>query len=660
MDTGLATNLDDLLRRRAIESSRVEFKATWDDHTKQATVRSVCAFANDFLNLNGGYVVIGVEEEGGQPVLPPRGLPEADVDLIQRELAGACKGSISPEYLPHLYPSSIEGKTILVVWAPAGENRPYEALKRDRSGRAYWVRSGSVTMEAQGDLRRQLLEQAAKIPFDDRRSLTGSIEDVSIAEVKRFLVDIRSRLASIDLDAGELLRRLRLVVPVNDHEVPRNVSLLFFSGEPERFFAGARIEVVEFGDDAGGDLIEEKAFVGSLPDQIRSCLRYLDGLGGSLLEKVRGQAEVERAVPYPYEAMEEAIVNAVYHRSYESPPEPTKVYLYPDRMEIISYPGPVPGISPQHFVEGRIPPVPARNRRIGDLLKDLRLAEGRGTGIPKIQRKMQENGSPEARFEFDEERSYFRVILPVHPRYQVIHALREAGHLWATGEKAKAAAHLRRAYDVQPTSGALAGQIIEYSFAQEQPEVAAEVLDHFEAQTSTTEQSIPFLAMARALIDRNQIREGQAVLSRVPPSRSANDSLELAILKKRTGDMQEAHRLFSEVYSSLPDDPKVVHEFAQTKVKLAVKLWRKSDLPVKRRLNREAAELLRKAIQLSDHRTREAWCWLDLAKTLEWLREPESEVETAYRKALSLLPEERIFQEQYDRWQDLSRSRRSP
>src|SRR5208283_3071559 len=70
------------------------------------------------------------------------------------------------------------------------------------------------------------------------------------------------------------------------------------------------IEVVQFGDDAGGDLIEEKKFPGPLPGQIKSSLNYLDGSGGNLPRKIAGQAEVERTVAYPYEAMEEAIVNA--------------------------------------------------------------------------------------------------------------------------------------------------------------------------------------------------------------------------------------------------------------------------------------------------------------------------------------------------------------
>lgn len=57
-----------------------------------------------------------------------------------------------------------------------------------------------------------------------------------------------------------------------------------------------------------------------------------------------------------------------------------------------------------------------RNRRIGEFLKELGLTEGRSTGLPKMFSKMQHNGSPKPIFESDEERTYFLVRLPVHPK----------------------------------------------------------------------------------------------------------------------------------------------------------------------------------------------------------------------------------------------------
>jgi ATP-dependent DNA helicase RecG len=54
-----------------------------------------------------------------------------------------------------------------------------------------------------------------------------------------------------------------------------------------------------------------------------------------------------------------------------------------------------------------------RNRRIGEFLKELDLTEGRSTGIPKILRAMEGNGSPLPEFETDEDRTYYLVRLPI-------------------------------------------------------------------------------------------------------------------------------------------------------------------------------------------------------------------------------------------------------
>ncbi len=241
------------------------------------------------------------------------------------------------------------------------------------------------TVEAKGDSLTQLMAMTAKVPFDDRRSLGHTVDVISPTLVRHFLSDIKSDLVSPGAQVADrdLYRYMRISAQVNGFDAPRNVALLFFVNDPEIYFPGARIEVVQFGDGAGGDLIEERLFRGPLSAQIRQALDYLDALSTTMIRKIPRQAEAHRTVAFPYEAMEEALVNAVYHRSYEGVPEPVKVYLYPDRMDIISYPGPAPGIEMRHFQVGApVPPVPSRNRRIGEFLKELRLAEGRGTGIP--------------------------------------------------------------------------------------------------------------------------------------------------------------------------------------------------------------------------------------------------------------------------------------
>ena len=64
----LPININDILQARTVESERLEFKKGWNP---LAVLHTLCAFANDFHNWGGGYIVIGVEESDGQPVLPP-------------------------------------------------------------------------------------------------------------------------------------------------------------------------------------------------------------------------------------------------------------------------------------------------------------------------------------------------------------------------------------------------------------------------------------------------------------------------------------------------------------------------------------------------------------------------------------------------------------
>ena len=93
MSTILPINLDNLLNCRGIESERVEFKGSWDDHTTGPQVlRTICAFANDFHNLNGGYIVIGVTGAGGAGRTPSRpvrygGRDSTEVDPRQLQSA---------------------------------------------------------------------------------------------------------------------------------------------------------------------------------------------------------------------------------------------------------------------------------------------------------------------------------------------------------------------------------------------------------------------------------------------------------------------------------------------------------------------------------------------------------------------------------------------
>lgn len=651
----LPKSLNDILNRTGIEDDRVEFKASWNDATKGSIVRTVCAFANDFYNMNGGYIVIGIEQNSeGEAVLPPKGIQGVDLDTAQKEITGACR-AIEPDYLPLVFIERFQGELILVIWAPAGDNRPYQAPIRGRNkGKDYHIRIGAQTIQARGEHKRQLLELAAKTPFDDRVNPHASVKDLSPLYVRKYIDDVKSELARESSDM-EILRSLRLVKKINDHEAPRNVALLFFSEDPEKYFPGARIEIAHFADDAGGDLIDEKTIRGPIDFQARQSISILNSLVDVHLHKNQNIMQVEKTVTYPFQAMEEAVVNALLHRSYDATYEPVKIYLYPDRMEIISYPGPVPGIKREDLHSERpVPPVKQRNRRIGDFFKEIKLAEMRSTGIPKIHRAMRENGSPKPEFDFDDERSFFRVILPAHPQYFIIDAIREAAKSWVVGETNNAIEKLENVRKTHPHSGALVSQLIDYHSASGDINKAVSLYEDFKNTENKTEPHRPSITMAQVLLDHGKKNEANRILKEIDTS-EVNTQFEMALLRKRARDFRTAHKIFSRIRSHYSNDPKFLHEFAQTKLRIAGE--RKISSYERKEFNREAADLIRRAIQLSDDSVRLGWCWNDLAQALYYLRRPVSEIEDAYRQAMKYLPNDNNIERNFKKWKDQARKR---
>ena len=652
MSAILPVNLDNLLHCRGVESERVEFKASWDPHTTGFQVlRTICAFANDYHNLNGGYVVIGVRERDGRAALPPSGLTAAEVEAAQKWIRGNCN-RLDPPYPPILSPETVGDRLILVVWAPASEMRPHRAPDVGAGPGRYWVRLGAETVDAErrGDLIRGLVQQTARVPWDDRRAPGAAVEDLREAKVREYLRDVESGLLD-EPDARNVYRRMRITTKVNDHEAPRNAGLLFFAKDPAEWFRGAKIEVVQFAADRAGDVQEERTFGGALVDQLRDCLNHLENLSTYHLQKQHDRSRVRGWVSYPMPALRETLVNAVYHRGYDvDQPEPTKVYLFPSRVEIASYPGPVPGIEAGHLLPGaEIRPVPARNRRIGEFLKELGLAEGRLSGLRKVFQAMEANGSPAPRFAFDEQRTYFQATLPAHPEYAALSALRDAAHLRTLGEHREALRRVESAWVSNPASAVLASEMIRVYARGGQLERAEEALAAFKAHGPENAVSLVTNTLIDVSVEAGDESRARRLLRQDRPALSGKDAVDAAILARRARDSRAAHRYFERAGDAVHADPRALLEFAQTKLWLANEARRERQRDSNRRFLTEARTLLDRVVQMDTSPARHAWAWRELARTLDWLRSPVREVEDAWRRAIELLPDEPRFVRERER-----------
>ena len=262
----------------------------------------------------------------------------------------------------------------------------------------------------------ELLSLTASVPYDDQENIHAKLSDLSRDLIVEYLTDVQSDLAkkAKKLPIDELGRQMGIVTGIEEMQFPINVGLLFFNPEPWRFFKYTQIDVVWFPEGRGGDRFTEKEFKGPLHKMVREALAYINATYlSTTVVKHNDRAEADRVSNFPYEAIEEALVNAVYHRDYKIR-EPVEVTITKDELMVMSYPGPDRSVKTSDLVKGHVTTRRYRNRRIGEFLKELDLTEGRGTGIPKIFRAMKNNGSPRPKFKTDDEHTFFATILPIH------------------------------------------------------------------------------------------------------------------------------------------------------------------------------------------------------------------------------------------------------
>ena len=133
--------------------------------------------------------------------------------------------------------------------------------------------------------------------------------------------------------------------------------------------------------------------------------------------KVLNQMEALRIMNYPYQAIEQAVVNVFYHRDYMSC-QPVTIEIDPNCINIMNFYGIDRSISEKTIAkEKRFVSRYYQNRRLGEFLKELERSEGHSSGIPTIQEELERNGSPRAKFFTDEDRRAMRNRIPIHSAF---------------------------------------------------------------------------------------------------------------------------------------------------------------------------------------------------------------------------------------------------
>jgi ATP-dependent DNA helicase RecG len=354
-----------------------------------------------------------------------KGIDITQIDRIGKEMVGY-NNLLLPYYQPRTFFEQVDGKTVLVIWVAAGERRPYkvpdQVTAKDKKY-SYYIRYNSSTIVAKDEYFNELMELANKAPFDDRGNVRAEMKDISMLLIRDYLEETGSKMVEQldDLSREQVLSQMNLLEGPKEQARIKNVALMMFSFTPEKFFPGTQIDIVIYPrgkEEDPNNFIEVPPFKGPVHITLRKALDYIRNmviLRG--VHKPKDDAHSIITYNYPYQALEEALVNAYYHRRYDEY-QPVEVNVLPDRIEIISYGGAERSIKLADLNSGKMVFTRRyRNPRLGDFLKELGLTEGRGTGLPTIHDELRKNGSPDAIIDADEEHTYFMITIPCHPDF---------------------------------------------------------------------------------------------------------------------------------------------------------------------------------------------------------------------------------------------------
>ena len=367
------------------ENSGVEFKR--DILQNHQLAKELVAFSN----LEGGMVLLGVDDDGTIAGLTRKNLEEW--------VMTACRDKIRPGVIPAFQTiRDVEpGKDVAVVRVPRGGD-VHSQWHENRN--TYYIRVGSQSREPTPQELGRLFQQRGMFRADLRPVSGTSIDDLDRRRLKDYFGRVRQQDVPIDDDIGGW-QNLLVNTEIMAEERVTLSGMLLFGNTPNRFLPQAGIDAAAFPG-------TEKDYAAKERLTLRGPMTPLMGTDGEILERglveqawefVRrnisvtatledGVRRVER-LTYPVEAVRETVVNALIHRDYLLSNTDIELAIYRDRMEVIS-PGKLPnGITPERMRAGTRA---TRNQLLKDVMRDYGYLEHMGMGVPrKIVRGMNEH-----------------------------------------------------------------------------------------------------------------------------------------------------------------------------------------------------------------------------------------------------------------------------
>lgn len=335
----------------------VEFRSS----LKSDFGEDLCAFANG----EGGTLVIGVAGSGEIASVGNQSRARARVLTMAR--------SADP---PIVVEVEIVGE-VLCVTVPPQKHKPYSIGWRS------FVREGAANRRLSNAEVKDLHYAVGRAHFDREPCESFSLDRHLQAEVWEEFV----RRAKIP-EAMQTIPALRNLGLVDAEDRVTRAAAWLLAHDIRRFTESAYVSCALFEgtDEAGGR--EQRDFHSALPTMIDEVMAWvLRRINAQLA--IRGERGKDRP-ELPGQALFEAVANAVAHRDYRSP-EPVRVHVFRDRVEVTS-PGGLPeGMSESDLGTRSLP----RNPTLYSALARMHLVGKSGSGIRRMNSLCREHGVEE-------------------------------------------------------------------------------------------------------------------------------------------------------------------------------------------------------------------------------------------------------------------------
>ncbi|MDA3793079.1 MAG: DUF4062 domain-containing protein [Elusimicrobia bacterium] len=242
--------------------------------------------------------------------------------------------------------------------------------------------------------------------IDDKGKLNKSAFDVLINrdatynaidenEVKSFLmnraVKLKADIPKISIK-DFLHKTLKIVNKSKEKYIPTNAAILFYARNPSDYIPQSEIRIARYQGTTRLNMIDSQEIKGpiyNMLDEVELFFKRNTRLANKIVDFKRID------IPeYPYEAIREAVVNAMAHRDYFRRGAPIMISIFDDRVEISSPGGLLPGLNIKEL-EGHHE---TRNKKICEIFHETRDMEKFGTGIGKIKQLMKAHGLKAPRF----------------------------------------------------------------------------------------------------------------------------------------------------------------------------------------------------------------------------------------------------------------------